>query len=125
MTFPKLPCTVLTIMCLIAKVAVECAGSTCRSTASAGAANSRSARAVFMSSLLPVFCTERSAVRLLGDLPETDQRRGIPAGFLQNYQRPLGQRAAGDHVFERIERSAHLVARLGRPGGEPGARGEE
>jgi len=27
-TFPKLPCTVLTIMCLMAKPAVECAGST-------------------------------------------------------------------------------------------------
>src|SRR6266849_3709554 len=54
-TFPKLPCTVLTIMCLMAKPAVEWAGSTWSSTASAGAANSRTARAVFMFELLTLW----------------------------------------------------------------------
>ena len=63
--------------------------------------------------------------RPLGDLPETDQRRGIAAGFLQGDDRPFRQRAAGEHVLERIERSAHVAARFGRPGREPGARGEE
>src|SRR5438309_7909919 len=116
-------------MCLTAKEALEWAGSTWRSTARAGAANNAIARADFMHSSGLGTNTDqydRAGRAVLRDLPEADQRRGIAVAFLQGDQRALRERAARQHVLDRIEGAARVVASLHRPGGKPGSgRGEQ
>src|SRR5207237_6860676 len=110
------PCTVLTIMCLMAKPALEGTGSTVSATASAGVARSASNPIrVFIRAPL---CRGSGN---LGDLPEADQGALVAVRCPEGRHRALRQGAAGEHVVERIEEGATVLAGFRRPGGKAAA----